>query len=359
MILKKIDAYIIKKFLGTYFLSIALIISIAVVFDISEKLDNFYEFKAPLKAIVFDYYFNFIPYFSTLFSPLFVFIAVIFFTSKMAENTEIIAILSSGVSFRRMMLPYFISALIIGGMTFCLNSYLIPKDNIVRLNFENNYVKRRSVDYAKNIQMEIQPGEIVYIERYEKMTKRGYSFSLERFKDKKLVSRITARNIEWDSLYHWHINNYLIRNFNGLSEKTERGITKDTTILMQPSDFLIAPGMQEQMTLGELRHYLIKQKKRGMENIKDFELEYYKRFAFPFAAFILTLIGVSLSSQKKRGGMGVNIGIGLLLSFSYILFSTVSSTFAINGNMSPMWAMWLPNLIYLPIGIYLYIRAPK
>ena len=357
--LKRIDRYIIAKFLGTYFLSIALIISIAVVFDITEKLDNFFGNNVPLEAIVFDYYINFIPYFSILFSPLFVFISVIFFTSKMAENTEIIAILSSGISFRRMMLPYFISAFIIAAMTFYLNSYVVPKGNIVRLEFENQYVKKRFTETASNIQMEVKPGVIMYLERYDKGRKRGFGFSLEKFEDKKLVSRMTASNVEWDTLYNWRTNHYLIRHFDGLTERIEKGTYRDTIIPIQPSDFIVMRGMQEQMTLTELNNYLRKQKARGVGNIKEFELEYHRRFSFPFAAFILTLIGVSLSSQKKRGGMGINIGVGLVLSFSYILLSTVSSTFSINGSMSPVWAMWMTNFIYLPIGILLYIRAPK
>jgi len=359
MFLKKIDRYIIRKFLGTYFLSIALIISIAVIFDITEKLDDFFEHNAPFKAIVFEYYLNFIPYFANLFSPLFVFISVIFFTSKMAENTEIVAILAGGVSFRRMMLPYFISALIIAAITFYSSSYVIPNSNRIRLEFSDKYIKKQFTDYARNVQMEIEPNVVMYLERYEDNRKKGYGFSLEKFDDKKLVSRMTARSIEYDTLNNWHIENYLIRYFDGLMERIERGAQKDSIINMQPADFLINIGMEEQMSLSELKDYLDKQKTRGIGNIKEFELEYHRRFAFPFAAFILTLIGVSLSSQKKRGGMGLNIGFGILLSFSYIMFSTVSSTFAINGNMLPALAMWIPNLIYLPIGIILYLKAPK
>ena len=170
---------------------------------------------------------------------------------------------------------------------------------------------------------------------------------------------MTARSIGYDTLNNWQIEDYLIRHFEGLTERIERGSHKDSTINMHPADFLINPGMQEQMSLSELKDYLDKQKARGIGNIKEFELEYHRRFAFPLAAFILTLIGVSLSSQKKRGGMGLNIGFGILLSFSYILFSTISATFAINGNMPPMLAMWIPNLIYLPIGVILYLKAPK
>ena len=359
MFLKKIDRYIIRKFLGTYFLSIALIISIAVIFDITEKLDDFFEHNAPLKDIVFDYYLNFIPYFANLFSPLFVFISVIFFTSKMAENTEIVAILAGGVSFQRMMLPYFISALIIAAITFYSDSYIIPKENQVRLEFSEKYIKKRSTDYARNVQMEVEPNVVMFLERYEDSRKKGYGFSLEKFDNKKLVSRMTARSIAYDTLNNWHIEDYLIRYFDGLTERIERGERKDSIINMQPADFLINPGIQEQMSLGELKNYLDKQKARGIGNIKEFELEYHRRFAFPFAAFILTLIGVSLSSQKKRGGMGLNIGFGILLSFSYILFSTISSTFAINGNVPSILAIWIPNFIYLPIGIVLYLRAPK
>jgi lipopolysaccharide export system permease protein len=359
MFLKIIDRYIIKKFLGTYFLSITLIISIAVVFDISEKLDDFFTNNVPIKEIAFDYYINFIPYFATLFSPLFVFISVIFFTSKMAENTEITAILASGVSFRRMMLPYFISAVIIGSLTFVLNSYVIPRGNETRLEFENKYIKKLKIDYARNVQLEVEPGVIVYIERYSDIAKKGYSFSMEKFDGKTLVSRMTARDIDYDTLYQWRVNNYLIRNFDGFTETIERGDQKDTTIILEPKDFLMNKGIQEQMTLPELKDYLDKQRARGVGNIKDFALEYHRRFAFPFAALILTLIGVSLSSQKKRGGIGINLAVGILLSFSYILFTTISSTFAINGNMPPILAMWLPNLLYLPIGIFLYLRAPK
>ena len=355
----RIDRYIMAKFLGTYFLAIALIISIAVVFDISEKMDNFFEHNAPLNAIVFDYYLNFIPYFANLFSPLFVFIAVIFFTSKMAENTEIIAILASGVRFKRMMFPYFVSALLIASLTFYLNGYVIPEDNITRLKFENQYVKVRDASYARNIQMELEPGVVAYLERFEKKTNMGYSFSLEKFNGKTLVSRLTAQHIKYDSLNHWKISNYIIRNFNEKSEEMFRGTEKDTIIAMEPSDFFVTKNMQEQMTNPELKHYIDKQKKRGIGNLKEFELEYHKRFASPFAAFILTLIGVSLSSEKKRGGIGLNIGVGLTLSFSYILFTTISSTFAIQSSMSPFLAVWLPNLTFIPIAFFLYRNTPK
>ena len=355
--LKKIDIYIIKKLLGTYFFAIALIISIAVVFDINEKLDSF--LNAPLKAIVVDYYLNFIPYFANLFSPLFTFIAVIFFTSKLADNSEIIAMLSSGISFRRLMIPYMISAAIIAGVTFYLNSYVIPPANVTRIEFQNKYVKNKKVDYASNIQLQVEPGVIAYMSRYDNNTKTGYRFSLEKFEGKILKSRLTAQTVTYDSAYHWIIKDYMIRNFNGMREELTRGSRLDSIITIEPSDFLISRYDSELMTTSALKTYIDRQKKRGVANIKDFEIEYEKRFAMTAASFILTVIGMSLSSRKVKGGMGVNIGIGLLLSFSYILFSTVSSTFAVSGATSPRIAVWLPNIVYSIIAVYLYRKAPK
>jgi len=357
--LKRIDTYIIKKFLGTYFYSIVLILSIAVVFDLTEKLDNFFDNNAPLKAIVFDYYMGFIPFYMNMFSPLFTFIAVIFFTSKMATNTEIIAILASGVSFRRLMMPYLISAAVISGLAFVLGGYVIPPANEKLLDFEDKYVKKFKSNNARNVQMEVEKGVILYIERYEISENRGYRFSLEKFDGKSLVSRLTAETVTWDSAYNWKITNYMQRDFNGMREKLTRGIDLDTVINVQPKEFFISSKESAQMNNTQLREYLERQKNRGVGNIQAFEDEYYKRYSMPLAAFIMTLIGVSLSSRKVRGGMGLHLGIGLALSSLYILFSTLSTTFSVSGAMSPFAAVWLPNFVFLLVGIYLYRTAPK
>lgn len=357
--LKRIDTYIIKKFLGTYFYSIVLILSIAVVFDLTEKLDNFFDNNAPLKAIVFDYYMGFIPFYMNMFSPLFTFIAVIFFTSKMATNTEIIAILASGVSFRRLMMPYLISAAVISGLAFVLGGYVIPPANEKLLDFEDKYVKKFKSNNARNVQMEVEKGVILYIERYEISENRGYRFSLEKFDGKSLVSRLTAESVTWDSAYNWKITNYMQRDFNGMREKLTRGIDLDTVINVQPKEFFISSKESAQMNNTQLREYLERQKNRGVGNIQAFEDEYYKRYSMPLAAFIMTLIGVSLSSRKVRGGMGLHLGIGLALSSLYILFSTLSTTFSVSGAMSPFAAVWLPNFVFLLVGIYLYRTAPK
>lgn len=357
----KLDRYIIKKFLGTYFFAIALIISIAVVFDINENIDKFVTNKAPVSAIVFDYYMNFIPYFSNLFSPLFVFIAVIFFTSKLAENSEIIAMFSTGMSFKRMMRPYMISAAIIALVTYGLGAYVIPEGNITRLNFEDQYKKKKKQEYVRNVQLEVDSGVIAYMERYENYNKTAYRFSLDKFVDKKLVSRLTARSATYDTtnVHHWTVKNYIIRELNGMRETITKGERLDTIIKMEPQDFLIMKGQQQTMTSPELSEYISKQKQRGFANIKEFEIEYHQRIAMSFAAFILTTIGVSLSSRKVKGGMGLYLGIGLALSFSYILFQTVSATFAVNGNTPPIVAVWIPNLLYTVIAVYLYRKAPK
>lgn len=359
--IRRIDWYIIKKFLGTYFFAIALIISIAVVFDVNEWIDNFINNKAPVKAIIFDYYANFIPYFSNLFSPLFVFISVIFFTSKLAENSEIIAMMSTGLSFKRLLRPYMISAAIISVLTYGMGAYVIPKGNVTRLNFEDKYKKKKKQEYVRNVQVEVDNGVIAYMERYENYNKTAYRFSLDKFVDKKLVAHLTAKSATYDTttVHKWTLKNYMIREMDGMKEKITKGDRLDSIIKMEPRDFLIMKGQQETMTSSELSDYIDRQKRRGFANIKEFEIEYHKRIAMSFASFILTIIGVSLSSRKVKGGMGLYLGVGLALSFSYILFQTVSATFAINGNASPFLAVWMPNIVYTFIAIYLYRKAPK
>ena len=359
--IRRVDWYIIKKFLGTYFFAIALIISIAVVFDVNENIDKFINNKAPMEAIIFDYYLNFIPYFSNLFSPLFVFIAVIFFTSKLAENSEIIAMMSTGMSFKRLLRPYMISAAFIAILTYGLGAYVIPKGNVKRVNFENTYKRKKKAEYVRNVQLEVDTGVIAYIERYENYNKTAYRFSLDKFVDKKLVSHLTARSATYDTtqVHKWTLKEYMIREMDGLRETITKGDRLDSIIAMEPQDFLIQKGQQQTMTSSELDEYIAKQKRRGFANIKEFQIEYHQRIAMSFAAFILTVIGASLSARKVKGGMGLNLGFGLALSFSYIMFQTVSATFAVNGNTPPVVAVWIPNILYTIIAVYLYKKAPR
>ena len=357
----RLDRYIIKKFLGTYVFSIALIISISVVFDINEKIDSFVTNHAPLKGLIFDYYMNFIPYFSNLFSALFVFISVIFFTTKMADNSEIIAMFSTGMSFKRMMRPYMLSATVIAIVTFVLGAYVIPPGNEARINFDTFYRKKKVETFRRNVQLEVDTGVIAYMQRYEEFNKTGYRFSLDKFVDKKLVSHLTAATARYDTTqyHHWIVSNYMIRNLEGNREVIVRGEELDTLLQMEPRDILTTRGQQETMTSPQLKQYITRQKQRGYANIQVFEIEYHKRIAMSFAAFILTAIGVSLCSRKVKGGMGLYLGIGLGLSFSYILFQTISATFATNGNMNPVLAVWLPNIVFAIIAVFIYRRAPK
>lgn len=353
-----LDKYIIKKFLGTYIFAIALLLAIVVMFDVNEKFDSF--LKAPLKETIVDYFINFLPYFANQFSPLFVFIAVIFFTTKLAGNNEIIAMLSSGVSFGRLMRPYLFSALVIAVATWLLGAYIIPPANVKRIEYTNTYVKNKRVDSGSNIMLMVAPGEIAYMGSYNNLTKNGSRFSLESFdEDKHLVSRLTARTIKWDTLYSWRVFDYVQRDFRDGREFITKGRQLDTIIPFEPRDFLIAKDDHEKMTTPALSEYIVRQRNRGMANIKSFEVEYHRRYAMCAAAFILTIIGMSLSSRKVKGGMGINIGVGLVLSFSYILFMAITQSFAYSGLTSPLVAMWIPNVIYTIIAIILYKRAEQ
>ena len=361
--LKRLDRYIIAKFIGTYIFSIILIISISIVFDVNENLAKFSTYNAPLKAIVFDYYANFVPYFANLFSPLFVFIAVIFFTSKLAGNSEIIAMLAAGVSFKRLLRPYMISAALIAVVNFYLGGYVIPKGNQVKMDFETKYKNKDRNLSANNVQLMVQPGVIAYLQQYDDVTKTGYGFSLDKFENKKLVSHMTASVIRYDSIsdsrYHWKAQSYKIRTLKGLREEIESGAVIDTLIQMEPMDLVFSKGQQETLTSTELSDYISKQVERGSVNVVQYEVEYHKRIATSFASFILTMIGVSLSSRKRKGGMGMYLGIGLALSFGYILLQTISATFAINADTPALLAAWIPNLLYVIIAYFCYRQAPN
>ncbi len=358
--LKKLDIYIIKKFLGTFFFSIILIISIAIVFDISEHIEDFIDKKAPLKAIIFEHYLTFIPYFTNLFSSLFIFISVIFFTSKMAYNTEIIAILSNGISFRRFLWPYFLSALFLAIFSFFLSSYIIPPANEIRLEFENKYIRNKFHNFDKDIHKQIEPGLFVYMDNYNVSFMMAYKFSLEKFENGKLKSKLTCDYVKWDTVTNkWNIYNYRIRNIDGIEETIIKGNQLDTIINLHPSEFSRRETIIETMNYNELNDFIDKQMMQGSENIKTYLVYKYQRLAYPFSTFILTLIGVTLATRKVKGGIGIHIGIGIALSFAYILFMQFSTNFAIGGSINPLFAVWIPNIIFSFIGLFLYKIAPK
>ncbi len=359
--LKILDLYVIRKFLSTFFLSIVLILSIVVIFDLSEKIDDFIESGAGFREIIFDYYLNFIPYFAVLFSSLFAFIAVIYFTSRMAYNTEIIAILNSGMSFRRFLVPYLISASVIAAGAFYLSDQVIPKANKVKLDFEEKYVRKAPVKFkTKDFHRQIEPGVYIYLQNYSNVSKVGYNFTIEKFEDGELVSKMFADQIRWDTAVNkWEARRYYIRTIDGLNETLEEGKMIDTTLAIHPDDFQMRLTIVETMSLKELDDFIDKQLMQGETNVTSYQIERHNRIAFPFSLFILTMIGVAVSSRKMRGGIGLQIAIGVVISFSYILFTQFSKQFAIGGMLPVMAAVWLPNLFFLIIAFVLFRLAPR
>ena len=346
---KILDRYIIRKFLGTFLFIILIAVLIVVIFDLSEKIDKFLTKQIPLKEIVFDYYAGFIPWIVNSFSPLFVFISAIFFTSKLAQNSEIVAMLAGGISFRRLMAPYMFSAGVIALLSLLLGLYVIPPANKHRLDFENKYIKTQAIaaDNMRNIHYPSSP-ETLRLAQFRQQVVN-------------LLSKISAESAAWDSTRGgWTLKNYFIRDFYGESEMVRTGRQLDTVINLTLEDFYRRQNAVESMSGRDLNDLIEVQRLRGDALIKRSLIEKNSRIAMPFSAFVLTVIAVSLSSRKKRGGLGLNIGIGLALSFSYILFMKFSQMFVTKGIIaSPALALWIPNILFAIVAVILYKLAPK
>jgi lipopolysaccharide export system permease protein len=358
--MKTIDLYIIKKFLGTFFFTLLLLIFIVTVFDISEKLDDFLKHDAPLRAIIFDYYINFVPYFMNLFSYLLTFIAVIFFTSKMASDSEIVAILSSGISFRRLLFPYIVSAVVLGIISFLLANFIIPYTNRSMFAFEKQYVNEPRLFTEQNIHKQVSQGAYIYLENFNLQSGVGWKFTLEQFENRQLIYKLKAEHIEWDSIGQlWHISNYYVRRLNGMEESIVKGAKLDTVLSFQPKDFVEDIEEVKIMNYTVLREHIRQKELRGDPDVTKYLVKKYERIAFPFATIILTLIGVAVSSRKVRGGIGFHLGMGLALTFGYILFMQIFTVFATLGNLPPIIAVWIPNIIFGIIALVLIRIAPK
>ncbi|WP_205943758.1 LptF/LptG family permease [Pedobacter aquae] len=357
--IKLIDWYIIKKYLGTFVFTLGIFVVISVVFDISEKLDDFLKSKATISQIVFEYYGGFIPFYLNFLSPLINFISVIFFTAKMADQTEIVPILSGGASFNRFLRPYFIAATVIFIVNMIFNLFIIPETNRLMINFENTYTKIKDTS-RENVHLQLDENTYIYMESFDNLSNTGYRFSLEKFKDKELKSKLISDRISWDSVSRkWKIQNYSIRHVDGLKERMEKGLEKDTTLDMKPIDFDIRDNIYSAMNYWELNDKIEKEKIRGTGVMVNLELEKYKRWTYPFSTYVLTLIGVALSSRKVRGGVGLPLGLGILLSFVYILFIQFANVFALKGGLPAIVAVLIPNIIFALLGVYLAIKAPK
>ena len=362
--LRILDRYIIRKFLTTYFFAIALIIVVVIIFDAAEKIDDFLQGHATWGAILGEYYINFIPFFVNQFTGLFTFISVIFFTSKMAYDTEIIAILSSGVSFRRLMYPYFVASGVITLFALVLNLWLIPGANARRIEFERKYMQNSASgasQFDRYTFRQLAPETFVFIKDFRGEKGEAGFMAIETYDGGRVVSSLQASSV----VYHpetgrWTAPQYTLRRYEGDLDTLYRSEKPlDTLIDLVPEELGRVAELVQTMNSFELAQFIRAQKRKGSDMVSLFQIEAYGRFAYPISTFILTLIGVSLSSRKVRGGTGLHIGIGITLCFSYIVLMRFVGEFAKGGAMPAWLAIWLPNLIYLGIGIYLYRKAPK
>ncbi|MCH3923430.1 MAG: LptF/LptG family permease [Bacteroidales bacterium] len=358
--LTTLDYYIIKKIIATFFVAIALIILIVIIFDLGEKIDDFIDHKAPLKAIIFDYYCNFIPSFVNLFGHLFFFIAIVFVTSRLTARSEIISILCSGISFKRLLRPYLISAIFIGLINLYFSNYLIPYVNIGKSKFEQQYYRNPYNNQLYNIHIQSSPNNQLYVQRYDNNTKTGYLFSWEVFKGNNVIKKITAETITYDSLSNqWELVNYSVRTIDKDKESLERGVNTKMDIHAMPNDFNLNVINMDILNFNQLNQAIAREELKGTNMVSTLLVEKYQRLFNPLAYIVLTIIGLSLSCKKTRGGTGFNLAIGIGLAFSLILMMKVSQVFAINSNLAPCLAILIPIMLYALIAIYLLKRAPK
>ncbi len=358
--MKLLDWYILKRFLQTYIFVVAVIVLVVVMIDYTEKIEDFRKHNAPTNAVLFDYYLNFIPYWANYISPLMVFIATVFLTSRLAARTEIIAILSSGVSFMRFLLPYSVGAVILAVFTYFMVNYIIPRANKTRIAFELKYTKDAYTYNGRNVHLKIAPDVYAYLESYNNLTRTGYKFTLERMKGNELQQKLSADRIEWDSTRRkWAIHDYKIRTINGQNETLVPGVRADTTLNMKPSDFESDFNLFETFTLPELNNYITLLQSRGADGVEVYLLEKYSRDTRPFAILILTIIGVIVSARKSRQGVGWQVALGFALAFAYLLFFMLGKGIAESGNLNPLLAVWMPNILFAGIGVLLYHTIPR
>ncbi len=358
--MKLLDRYILKKFLTTYVFVVAVLMAVIVVIDFTEKNDDFIKNEVSVREILLDYYLNLIPYYANFLSPITIFIATVFVTAQLALRTEIIAMLSSGVSFVRLLLPYFVGSLLIGLISFGLIGWVIPKANEIRVAFEVQYLKRPYYFDGQNIHQRIGPQTYAYLRSYNNSVRTGYQFTLEDVEGTDLRHKLTAQRIVWQPEQEkWRIEKYRLHTFRDTLETVTFGETLDTLINLYPRDFESQHGRHETMTLPELRSFIREQRDRGAEDVERYEVERAERLNYPFAAVILTLIGVIMSARKSRKGAGLQIALGFVLAFVYILFVITSRKIAQAGGVDPLLAASTPNMVFAAIGLILYRTVPR
>ncbi|HNP18713.1 MAG TPA: LptF/LptG family permease [Fulvivirga sp.] len=357
--MKLIDKYILKQFLGAFVFTVLIIVSVIVVIDLTEKTEKFVE--AGLSAYqVLGYYMDFIPWIANFITPLTVFIATVFVTARLAGRTEIIAILSSGVSFPRLLFPYLLGSVIIAIVSFVLTGWIIPNSNKTKRSFEMEYLNGKYYYDKTNIHMQVAKNHYLYMRSYNNQSNVGYNFTLESVDSTKLIEKLSASRITWDEeKQKWKLSNWSLHTFDGAVEKITEGNTMDTTLVIHPSEFGNMDGSYEGMTIPELNAEIEKLTLRGASNVEFFQVEKYIRFTSPFAVLILTFMGVIVSSRKSRGGTGFQIALGFLLSFLYIFFFIMSKSIAEAGSMHPIISVWIPNMLFGGISLLMYKYVPR
>ncbi len=358
--MKILDWYILKKFLSTFVFAVLILVSIILVIDFTEKNDDFIQQNVSVSEIIFDYYINLVPFYANMLSPITVFIATVFVTAKLASHTEIVAMLSSGISFRRLLVPYVIGATVIGALIFGLIGWVIPNANKKSVAFQVKYVKNPFTYDSRNIHIKIAPTAYVYMESYNNNAHIGYNFALEEIEGTTLKSKITSNSISWDEeAGKWHMDFYTLRTFNGEEETIHKGQDLDTTLNMLPKDFESTYKLEQTLTLPELNRLIDEKRQRGADDIELYLVEKYERFSYPFAIIILTVIGVIVSARKARGGVGVQIALGFFLAFVFIVFVITSRSLAQVGDIPPHIAAWIPTIVFTGIGFLLYRYIPR
>jgi lipopolysaccharide export system permease protein len=357
---KKLDWYIFKKLIVAYVFVVLILVMVICVIDWSEKNDDFVQSDATMHQIIFDYFFNLAPYWANILSPLMVFISCVFVTAKLASHTEIIAMLSAGISFRRLTRPYFLAAILIGSVNFIGIAWVIPKANTTRLAFEFTYLKNPYYFDGRNIHLKTTPDTYVFMESYNNRLEVGYKFTLELIKDNQLLSKLSSPKISWnDSLEKWHLSSYTVHNFGPDGEEYMEGVLMDTALNFKPDDFERQERLYETFTVSELNAYIAELQMRGAENIEPYIVERYERYAYPAAVIILALMGLITASRKSRRGTGVQTALGFVLAFVYILFVMMSRSIAQVGGFTPLLGAIFPSLVFAIIALVMYRNVPK
>lgn len=358
--MKKLDWYIVKKFWGTFFFAIMIMAVIACVIDLTEKMDDFLEKKAPLMAILM-YFKNFIPHITALLFPLFIFIATIFFTSKLAYKSEIIAMLASGMSFQRFMRPYLIGGGALCALSLLANHWIVPAANKQRLAFEDKYVHNAVVTADRDVHLRLSKDLYVYMMSYDYQANIGYNFTAEKIQGTSLKEKLWAERASYDSTTKkWKLFTVRIRTNNGIKESLR--FLQDTVCdygTFKPADLEEDDAIKEALTTPELNRYIAREKLRGTETLNFFYVEKHRRTAQPFAGLILTIIGACIASRKIRGGSGLHLAIGICISALYIMAMQFTNTFSTKAGLNPLLAVWIPNIIFGTLALYLYRRQIK